>query len=199
MKILAFSDLHLSAPHAAEIVAASAGADLVIGAGDFCNMRQGMEQAVALLAGLKAPMVAVPGNGESAGELRAAGLPDTTVLHGGGVDFEGLRLFGLGYAVPETPFGSWSCDLSEVQAAVMLAACDHADILISHSPARGMGDVTSSGRSIGSAAVRAAAERIQPQLLLCGHVHEGWGFRGSLGRTQVANLGPGVNWFEVAP
>ncbi|MCF6430868.1 metallophosphoesterase family protein [Leisingera sp. MMG026] len=199
MKILAFSDLHLSSSHAVEIVAASAGADLVIGAGDFCNMRQGLDRAVAMLAGLKAPMVAVPGNGESAGELRAAEFPGTTVLHGEGVDFEGLRLFGLGYGVPETPFGSWSCDLSEVQAAAMLAACDHADILISHSPPKGLGDVTSGGLSVGSMAVRAAAERIRPQLLLCGHVHDCWGFRGSIGRTRVANLGPLVSWFEVQP
>ncbi|MFW8595575.1 metallophosphoesterase family protein [Cribrihabitans neustonicus] len=199
MRILAFSDLHLSAPHAAEIVAASAGADLVIGAGDFCNMRQGLDRAVAMLAGLKAPMVAVPGNGESAEELRAAGFAGTTVLHGEGVDIEGLRLFGLGCGVPETPFGSWSCDLSEVQAAAMLAACDHADILISHSPPKGVADVTSGGVSVGSTAVRAAAERVQPKLLLCGHVHDCWGVRGTIGKTEVVNLGPGLTWFEVAP
>lgn len=199
MKILAFSDLHLSAPHAADIVAASAGADLVIGAGDFCNMRQGLDRAMAMLAGLKAPMVAVPGNGESADELRAAGFANTTVLHGEGADIDGLRLFGLGYGVPETPFGSWSCDLSEVQAAAMLAACDHADILISHSPPKGVADVTSGGVSVGSTAVRAAAERVQPQLLLCGHVHDCWGVRGAIGKTEVVNLGPGVTWFEVAP
>lgn len=199
MKILAFSDLHLSASHAADIVAASAGADLVIGAGDFCKMRKGMESAVAMLAGLKAPMVAVPGNGESADELRAAGFPGTTVLHGQGTEFEGLRIFGLGYGVPETPFGSWSCDLSEMQAAAMLAPCERADILISHSPPRGLGDTTSQGQSVGSDAVRAAAERIQPQLLLCGHVHDCWGARGRIGKTEVANLGPAVNWFEVEP
>lgn len=199
MKILAFSDLHLSAPHASDIAAASDKADLVIGAGDFCNCRQGMDRAVGMLAGLKAPMVAVPGNGESADELRAAGLPDTTVLHGEGGTFEGLRLFGLGYGVPETPFGSWSCDLSETQAAAMLAACERADILICHSPPKGLGDMTSGGQSVGSTAIRAAAERIRPQLLLCGHVHDCWGFRGTLGKTQVANLGPGVSWFEVNP
>lgn len=199
MKILAFSDLHLSASHAADLVAASAGADLVIGAGDFCNMRQGLDRVALMLAGLKAPMVAVPGNGESAGELRAAGLHGTTVLQGEGLEVEGLRLFGLGYGVPETPFGSWSCDLSEVQAAAMLGACDHADILISHSPPKGVADVTSGGVSVGSRAVRAAAERLQPQLLLCGHVHDCWGVRGQIGKTEVANLGPGVSWFEVEP
>ena len=78
MKILAFSDLHLARARAAEIVAASAGADLVIGAGDFCNMRQGLHEAMALLEGMQAPMVAVPGNAESADELRAAAGPGVT-------------------------------------------------------------------------------------------------------------------------
>jgi Icc-related predicted phosphoesterase len=34
-------------------------------------------------------------------------------------------------------------------------------------------------------------------LLLCGHVHDCWGQRGRIGKTQVVNLGPGVTWFEV--
>jgi len=55
MKIMAFSDLHMSRKRAAELVAASADADLVIGAGDFCNMRQGLEQAMGMLAGLAVP------------------------------------------------------------------------------------------------------------------------------------------------
>ncbi|MGR3760506.1 metallophosphoesterase family protein [Roseobacteraceae bacterium NS-SX3] len=197
MKILAFSDLHLARARAADIVAASAGADLVIGAGDFCNMRHGLDEAMAMLSGLKAPMIAVPGNAESADELRDAAFAGTLVLHGEGMEADGLRIFGLGYGIPETPFGTWSCDLPETQAAVMLAPCEKADILITHSPPRGLGDTTSSGLSVGSDAVRAAIERIQPRLALCGHVHDCWGTRGMIGRTEVANLGPTVNWFEV--
>ena len=49
MKILAFSDLHHSTSRAAALVQASHDADLVIGAGDFCNMRQGLDDAMALL------------------------------------------------------------------------------------------------------------------------------------------------------
>lgn len=161
-------------------------------------MRRGLDRAAAMLAGLQAPMAAVPGNGESAAELRAAGFAGTTVLHGEGAEIAGLRLFGLGCGVPQTPFGSWSCDLSEAQAEALLARCNAADILISHSPPKGLCDVTSGGISVGSTAVRAAAERIQPQLLLCGHVHDCWGQGGMIGKTRVANLGPGVTWFEVA-
>jgi len=171
----------------------------VIGAGDFCNHRQALPEAMSLLSGLDAPFVVVPGNAESADELRDAAPAGTHVLHGDGIEIGGLSLFGLGYAVPETPFGSWSCDLSEAQAADRLAACSHADILILHAPPKGLADQTSSGLSIGSIAVRDAILRIQPQLAVCGHIHDSWGVDGAIGATHVKNLGPVPNWFEVFP
>ena len=91
MKILAFSDLHLVEELAADLVTASVGADLVIGAGDFCNTRQGLPRAMEMLAGIAAPMVVVPGNAESAEELRGCALPFMTVLHGQAAEVEGLR------------------------------------------------------------------------------------------------------------
>jgi uncharacterized protein len=197
MKILAFSDLHMARNRAAEIVAASGEAVLVIGAGDFCNMRQGLPEAMAMLEGITAPMVLVPGNAESAEELRGAAPAGTRVLHGEGMAFGALRLFGLGYGVPETPFGSWSCDLAEADAEIMLTDCAAADILITHSPPKGVADVTSSGDSVGSVAVRRAIERIGPQLALCGHIHDSWGREGRIGNTRVVNLGPAGRWFEI--
>ena len=199
MNILAFSDLHMARGRAADLVTASRKADLVIGAGDFCNHRQGLEQAMQLLSGITAPLVAVPGNAESAEELRVAALPNMTVLHGEGTAIDGLALFGLGYGVPVTPFGAWSCDLSEDQAEAMLSPCKAADILILHSPPKGVADVTSDGLPVGSTAIRAAIERIQPQLALCGHIHDSWGKTGTMGRTRVANLGPVPNWFDITP
>ena len=69
MRILAFSDLHMARNRAAEVVAASAEADLVIGAGDYCNMRQGLDEAMMMLsgtvivstAGPPAMLIGVPG------------------------------------------------------------------------------------------------------------------------------------------
>ena len=197
MKILAFSDLHLARRAAAELVSASAGADLVIGAGDFCNMREGLDQAMELLAGIAAPMVLVPGNNESAEELRAAVPAGVTVLHGEAAEAGGLRLFGLGGAVPPAPFGDWSWDVTEEAAEALLAPCDAVDVLVVHSPPKGVADRTASGMSVGSTAVRAAIERLQPRLALCGHIHDCWGERGQIGRTEVVNLGPAGTWFEV--
>ena len=197
MRILAFSDLHLSRLKAEAIVAASLDADLVIGAGDFCNMREGLAGAMSLLADIRRPMVFVPGNAESAGELREAAHEGTAVLHGEGIDVGGVKIFGLGYGVPVTPFGDWSCDLSEDEAAGMLKSCRNADILVTHSPPKGVGDVTSGGASVGSTAIRDAIERIGPQLAVCGHIHDSWGAEGTIGQTRVRNLGPVPNWFEV--
>ena len=196
-RILAFSDLHHSRTRAEALVAASAEADLVIGAGDFCNARQNLPGAMSLLAGLTRPAVLVPGNAESAEELAEAAHQGMEVLHGSGTSVAGLRIFGLGYGVPVTPFGAWSCDLTEAEAATLLDRCEGCDILISHSPPKGVADVTSSGQSVGSTAVRDAIARLQPALAFCGHVHESWGQEGRIGATRVVNLGPAPRYFEI--
>lgn len=197
MRLLAFSDLHHARARAEALVAASSEADLVISAGDFCNHRQALPEAMNLLSGLGAPMIAVPGNAESDVELRDAAHAGTTILHGEGTTFDELTIFGLGYAVPLTPFGSWSCDLTEEMAAACLDRCSFCDILITHSPPKGVADQTSGGQSIGSTAVRAAIERLQPRLAVCGHIHDSWGQEGRIGDTHVRNLGPTATWFEL--
>ena len=81
----------------------------------------------------------------------------------------------------------------------MLATCDGADVLVLHSPPRGVGDVSSRGHSLGSTAILEAIRRIAPKLAVCGHIHDSWGERGTIGPTEVVNLGPTPNWFEIAP
>ena len=195
-RILAFSDMHMSRRCAAEIRAASADADLIVGAGDFCNTRQGLDEAMDMLWTVLDKAVFVPGNAESAGELRAA-AGEATVLHGQGCQREGLAIFGLGYAVPVTPFGDWSCDLSESQAVAMLDEMEAADLLVVHSPPRGVADRNRAGHSLGSTAIRSAIERTQPRLVLCGHIHDSWGQSGMIGRSEVHNLGPRAHWFDL--
>lgn len=196
MKVLAFSDVHLARNRIADIVAAAPQADLIIGAGDFCNTRNGLDEAMELLAPIAPKAVYVPGNAESADELR--GATKAHVLHGEALEIDGLRLFGIGYAIPTTPFGAWSCDLTEEQGAKMLDAMQApTDILISHSPPKDVVDMNSAGLSLGSISVRKAIERVQPKLCFCGHIHDSWRMTGRIGNTSVHNLGPTVNWFEL--
>lgn len=194
-RILAFSDLHMARRRARAIVEAAREADLVIGAGDFCNTRKGLGEVMEMLWTIADKAVYVPGNAESADELRAA--TEAVVLHGEAAEVQGMKLFGIGYAIPATPFGDWSCDLTEEHATAMLDRMEEADILISHSPPRGVADQSGRGVSLGSVAVRAAIERVQPRYCFCGHIHDSWGQTGRIGATDVRNLGPTPNWFEV--
>ena len=81
--------------------------------------------------------------------------------------------------------------------AAMLAGCAAADVLVLHSPPKGVADVTSAGQSVGSTAIRAAIARIAPRLAVCGHIHDSWGEEGTIGPTRVVNLGPEPNWFDI--
>src|SRR3954453_12581479 len=100
----------------------SADADVVIGAGDFASLHEGLEETIDALAGIEKPTVLVPGNNETAEALRAAAASweAATVLHGEGTTIDGVEFFGLGAGVPTTPW-DWSFDLSDSDAAAMVA------------------------------------------------------------------------------
>lgn len=192
MKVLAFSDLHCDLDAAASLVERSGDVDLVIGAGDFASVHKGLEPTIDALAPVEPPTVLVPGNNETEDALRAAvgALDGATVLHGEAAADSGLSLFGLGAGVPTTPW-DWSFDLSEEEAEAKLSECpEEVELLVLHSPPLGHCDLSGQGDHLGSAAIAAAIERIQPRVAVCGHIHESWGAESQIGGTAVFNLGP---------
>jgi Icc-related predicted phosphoesterase len=196
MKILAFSDLHVEEATAQALVRAIASADLVIGAGDFAQMHDGLSETMNWLAPMAEKAVYVPGNNETEDALRAA--TGAMVLHGEVVTLNGVTIAGIGCAIPELPPMPWgSVDLSEDAAEQMLSTFSHADILVSHSPPHMACDAHAKMGYIGSISLRNAIERLQPEWVLCGHVHDAWGQEAMIGRSRVRNLGPGVTWLEV--
>lgn len=199
MRLLAFSDLHTDLDRAARLVELSRDADVVVGAGDFASVHEGLEETIAALAAIEAPTVVVPGNNETAKALReaCASWPAATVLHGEGATVAGREFYGLGGGIPVTPW-DWSFDLSDEEAEAALAECPPGAILVLHSPPRGHCDRSGAGESLGSAALAAAIERLEPELAVCGHIHESWGERSRIGASEVANLGPEGAFFEVA-
>lgn len=198
MKLLAFSDLHRDLGQVATLVEMSADADVVIGAGDFASVHEGLEETISALAGIETPTVLVPGNNETEEALRAAsaGWIAATVLHGEGATIEGAEFFGLGAGVPVTPW-DWSFDLDEETAAEMLAPCPRDAILVLHSPPRGHCDSNDAGMHFGSEALLGAIEEKRPRVAVCGHIHESWGCESQVGETPVHNLGPSGTWIEL--
>jgi Icc-related predicted phosphoesterase len=199
MRLLLFSDLHCDLDAARHIVAQSAECDVLIGAGDFASVRRGLQRTVDVLQAASRPAVLVPGNNESPDELLEAcrGWPAAHVLHGSGVQLGGISFFGLGGGVPVTPFGDWSFDLTEEEAAARLAGCPRHAVLVSHSPPKDAVDRSSTGQHLGSTAVRQAITQKEPLLVVCGHIHESAGQQAMVGRTTVINAGPAATPWEL--
>ncbi len=191
MRILAFSDLHCDLTGAERLVAASADADLVIGAGDFASVHSGLTETIDALSAISTPTLLVPGNNEREDDLReaAAAWQAATVLHGEATQVAGVTFFGLGAGIPITPW-DWSFDLDEQEAAVMLEDLPTGGVLIVHSPPFGHVDTSSDGHHLGSRAILAAIEASEPDLAVCGHIHESWGGESQVGPTRILNLGP---------
>ena len=197
MRLLVFSDLHSDFRIASKLVELSHDVDVVVGAGDFCNVRRGLEEIIRALSGIKKPTVLVPGNSESDAELiNACRLwNDAHVLHGRQATIDGISFYGIGGGIPVTPFGSWSYDFSEKEAYDLLSDCLPGGVLVSHSPPKGILDTSSDGRSLGSQAVRDAVEQNKPDLVVCGHIHGSAGQTKRFGETTVINAGPyGIIW-----
>lgn len=198
MRILAFSDLHRDLEQGAKLVEMAAAADVVIGAGDFASVHEGLEETIDTLAGIEAPTVLVPGNNETADALRSAAArwSAATVLHGEGTTIDGTEFFGLGAGIPVTPW-DWSFDLDDEAATEMLSACPEGAVLVLHSPPKDHCDSAGGNGNFGSPALLRAIEDKRPRLTVCGHIHESWGCESQVGETPVRNLGPKGTWLEV--
>jgi uncharacterized protein len=198
VRLLAFSDLHRDLGQAAELVALASEADVVIGAGDFASVHEGLAETIDALAAIEAPTVLVPGNNETEEALRAAasGWDAATVLHGEGATIDGAEFYGLGGGVPVTPW-DWSFDLDDELASEKLTACPQGAILVLHSPPQGHCDANGGGDHFGSPALLRAIEEKRPRLAVCGHIHESWGCESRVGETPLRNLGPKGAWIEL--
>lgn len=182
-----------------ETVAAAAGSlgplDLLIVGGDITTGGSAEEAAEAIESwrSLAPRVLAVAGNMDSADIDRR--LDELGVsLDGHGVIIDDVGLFGVSaaphsplhtpYELPDDELGRRAAQgAAELDDARVRIFCPHAP------PFRTACDRLRDGRHVGSPAIRAFVERDQPDLVLCGHIHESRGLD-SLGRAQIVNPGP---------
>ncbi|RME00449.1 MAG: serine/threonine protein phosphatase [Deltaproteobacteria bacterium] len=200
MKLLLFSDLHCHRRACERLVEMAHAVDIVVGAGDYGNIRRGLDVPIGILRQIEKPAILVPGNNESVEELEAACAcwPSARVLHGTGTRVGGLTFFGVGGGIPVTPFGAWSYDFTEEEAGHLLAPCPPGAVLVTHAPPWGCLDRSSWGRSLGSRSIRAAIEAKSPILVVCGHIHGSAGKAARIGETPVVNAGPDGYLWELS-
>ncbi len=199
MKVLAFSDLHRDIDAATALVAASAEADVVVGAGDFATKLIGAADTLNILAQCRLPVIVTHGNHDDPDEVQRICVrhPNLHYLHDAVMTVNGVSFFGLGGEIPSRNTFSWNAAETEEHAAKMLEKCPLDAVLVTHTPPYGIVDLQKNGDHEGSDAILKAAQSFEPKILLCGHIHHAWGSSGQIGTTAVHNLGPTINWFEL--
>jgi len=206
LNFCAVSDIHQRLDRLPALGPVLAAADWVLLLGDLTQFGHRREAAVVLEAfrTYNPRLLAVPGNLDQPDVLSLL-REEGCCLHGESRRLDTVGLAGLGGSNP-TPFGT-PFELSEESIATVLGeplraiAADPVRIVVSHPPPRGTAvDRIRLGLHAGSRSVRQLVEEQQPDLLLCGHIHEAAG-EDRLGRTCLLNPGPlargGYIWVDV--
>ena len=197
MKLLAFS-VCTATSAGRGIWPGASEADVVIAAGDFASIHEGLEEMIDALRSISTPgRCSCPATTRRRRRCGACeGWDAATVLHGQGTEIDGTSVLRVGGRDPDHPVGL-ELDLDEDQASERLADCPEGAVLVVHSPPKGHCDQSSAGDHLGSEAILRAIEEKRPTLAVCGHIHESWGARSEVGPTKVVNLGPAGQLLEV--
>jgi Icc-related predicted phosphoesterase len=197
MRIAFVVDVHDRFDEVPRALEAIGPVDVLVVGGDLTNAGtpEDAERAIGLWRPLAPRLLAVAGNMDSPAiddRLVALGVS----IDGRGVIVDGVGLFGAS-ASPPTPFRTPHEVPDETLADSAQAGLDDVasaplKIFVPHSPPYGtVCDLLRSGEHVGSRSLRTFIEREQPDLVLCGHVHEARG-EDRLERSRIVNPGPAL-------
>jgi uncharacterized protein len=188
-------DVHDRFEAVPEAIAGIGAVDLLIVGGDITTggSPDDAEKAIEGWKPLAPRLLALAGNMDSAAiDARLAELG--VGLDARGVVFGEVGVCGVS-AAPLSPLRTpYELDDEELERRVESAFTAVADcrvrIFCPHGPPEGTAcDKLRDGRHVGSVVVRRAVEREEPDLVLCGHIHEARGVD-EIGGTRIVNPGP---------
>ena len=195
MRIAYVVDVHDRFDAVADVLARTGPVDVLVVGGDITTFGtpDDAERAITEWRPLAPRLLAVAGNCDSP-EIDARLVDLEVSLDARGAVIDDVGLFGASaaphsplrtpYEVPDEELGRRAeAGLADVDGARVRIFCPHSP------PYDTACDSLRSGRHVGSPALRAFVDREQPDLLLCGHIHEARGMD-EVGRTRVVNPGP---------
>ena len=147
------------------------GVDLILSAGD---LKASYLEFLVTMTNL--PLLYVHGNHDSAYEKRPP--EGCTCIDGKCFDFQGLRIMGLGGSMRYKP-GPFMYSEDEMRRRMKKAArqanlMGGVDILLTHAPARGFGDMDDLPH-MGFECFNEVMTRFSPMYMVHGHVHKAYG------------------------
>ena len=195
MKIVYLVDVHGRFEAVPAALRKIGDVDLLVVGGDIttAGTPDDARRAIESWLPLAPRVAAVAGNMDSP-EIDACLVDLGVAIDGGGLALDGVGVFGVS-AAPYSPLHT-PYELSEDELAGRIASAFESvrdcrvRIFCPHAPPHGTAcDRLRSGEHVGSVAVRAFVDAEQPDVALCGHIHEARAVD-AVGATRVANPGP---------
>jgi hypothetical protein len=195
MKIIAITDLHGAFPVVHRILSSEKSCDAIVIGGDLTTHGT-VEEARKAIAGFTSvgiPLFIVAGNMDPPSfddAYASLGIG----LNGRGIVHQNVGFFGVSGS-PFTPMHTpYEISEEEIErraesgwGEVVSASLK---VFVPHAPPHNTKlDRVFLGKHVGSTAVRKFIERRQPNVVICGHIHEARG-QDSIGTTKIVNCGP---------
>ena len=183
MKILAISDVHGEDNENLYKYLNNNDIDIVIITGDITNFGplEFVDEFIGKILDCDCEVMAVPGNCDPAGICNAIRESDAICLHNNILSFDKIqdnKIYG---------------DVYELLANYDFVANEEVPkvkILVTHAPPYNTGaDLTESGDHVGSQGILKSIHEFQPQINICGHIHEAKSISKIGNTTDVANPG----------
>ncbi len=193
MRILALTDIH-GAYGLAEEIARLERPDVVVVGGDLTTIGTVAEAEAALqrISPLSGAMMCVAGNMDSPRHdelFERLGLS----INGRGRRHDRVGFFGVSgapFSRLHTPYEITEEEIgARIRAGYAMVADAPVKVFVPHAPPYGTRvDIIHAGYHVGSTAVREAVEDLHPDIVICGHIHEGRGLD-TLDQSRIVNCG----------
>jgi hypothetical protein len=201
-RILAVSDIHGDrslTKRLAEKVRKN-NIDLVILAGDLTTLEYSTEGLIGPFIEAGAKVMLIPGNHETlaTANFLAEQYSDTINIHGYGVEFNNIGIFGVG--------GANIGPFNIMQESDISKLLDKGHSQIKHLKSKIMvthlhpsGSITEKlmPYAMASKAIEHAIRKFQPDIAISGHIHQGAGLENKIGKTRVINVARKEAVFEI--
>ncbi len=203
MKFLAFADIHGSYERVDQIIQLHRGIDGIIIGGDLTTygLPEEGERAIRSFQNNGVPVFAVAGNLDSP-EFDRSQAETGVSINAQGRMLGAIGLFGVSGS-PFTPLHTpYEIEEEEIARRAETGWADISaarwKIFVPHAPPRDTAlDKLTLGKHVGSTAVRAFIEQRQPDVVVCGHIHEARGLD-TIGKTRIVNCGPaGKGYYAI--
>lgn len=195
MRIMLCTDIHADQQSLASITSKAAGCDALLCAGDISIFGARLDDSLQALDSIGIPVCLIPGNHEDENALaeHTAAYPNITTVHGSAHLIDNLLVIGHGGG----GFGQRSLDFSPISPQLRTyiqthrTSTDAAKVaMLIHQPPYGtaLDDVPCA--PAGCLDYREFIEQHQPDLVICGHIHENAGKRDRIDKSVIINPGP---------